>query len=589
MNEVTRLFDAPYYQMAKYPKKDCLAYKYDGKWREYSTQEVIDIVNAMSAGFLKMGFQKDDKIALISSNRPEWNFVDLGMLQIGAINVPVYPTISPEEYQFIFNDAQIKMVIVENEDLLNKIEAVRDGIPSLEHIYSIEQIERVPNWNEIYNLGVSEGDQSAVETAKAAVSPDDLASLIYTSGTTGMPKGVMLTHNNIVSNIKSVFDLLPLDNNKRALSFLPLCHIFERTVSYTYLLKGTSIWYAESIEKLGDNLREVKPHYFSTVPRLLEKVYEKIMAKGAEQTGIKKTLFDWAVDLGSKYDIQKRGAFYDFKLGIAQKLIFSKWLEAMGGEVEGIITGAAKLPEYLARTFNACGIFVREGYGMTEASPVITFNRFDMEGARISTVGLPIPGVEVKLAEDGEVLAKGPNVMKGYYNNPEATADTIKDGWLHTGDIGEWENIGGKKFLKITDRKKALFKTSGGKYVAPQTIEEKYKKSPYIDQLMVVGSDRKYVAALIVPAFEKLEDHCKQQGMNFISRDEMVRDERVRAIYEGIQKEVNPSISHVEQVKRFVLVPTEWTIDGKELTATMKLRRKVVDEKYAGYIDELYS
>ncbi len=590
MPNFTRLFDIPQYQLDNFPRPDALAYKYDGHWRKYSSKDVIDTANSMSAGFLKMGVKKGDKIGLISTNRPEWNFIDLGVLQIGAINVPVYPTISREEYIYIFNDAQIKYCFVEDQGLLDKVKDIFEEVPSLEEIFTIEEIDGYRHWSVVQNIGEEEGDLKAVEEAKNNVDKMDLASLIYTSGTTGQPKGVMLCHNNIVANIKSVYELLPMNTSQKALSFLPLCHIFERTVSYTYMSKGTAIWYAESIDKLGDNLREVKPHYFSTVPRLLEKVYEKIMAKGEEQTGIKRKLFFWAVELGLKYDFHDRSPIYNMKLAVARKLIFSKWIEAMGGDVIGIVTGAAKLPEYLARLFNAAGVKVREGYGMTESSPVITMNQFDEAKAYMGSVGLVIPNVEVKIAEDGEVCAKGDNVMMGYYNKPEATAETIdEDGWLHTGDIGTWIEKGGKKFLKITDRKKSLFKTSGGKYVAPQVIESKYKESTFIDQIVVLGNDRKFVSALIVPAFPKLEEHCKSCGINYNSPKELVEHPEVVKIYENIQKEMNPNFSKVEQVKRFKLMPEEWTIEGKELTATMKLRRKVIADKYQNEIEDIYN
>jgi len=585
----TRLFDIPYYQKDNFPREDALAYKYDGKWKKYSTDEFLNIANNLSAGLLALGLQKGDKIGLISSNRPEWNFCDIGMLQIGCVNVPVYPTISRNEYKYIFNDAQIKLVFVEDQGLLDKILDIKDEVPSLQHIYSFNKLDGAKHYTEITDLATDDFKKQ-VDEIKNGIDPEELASLIYTSGTTGTPKGVMLLHRNIVSNIKSVYELIPLDSTKRALSFLPMCHIFERTVSYTYLSKGTAIWYAESIEKLGDNLREVKPNYFSTVPRLLEKVYEnKILPKGTALTGVKQKLFNWALNLGFKYDINDRSPLYNIKIAIARKLVFGKIVDGLGGNVEGIMTGAAKMREDLGRLFNAFGIHVREGYGLTETSPVLTFNRFDESDARMGTVGVPVPNVEIKIADDGEILAKGPNIMAGYYNKPEATAEVMTGDWFHTGDIGVWENYKGKKFLKITDRKKALFKTSGGKYVAPANIESKFKESPFIDQMIIIGNDRKFVSALIVPVYETLRNYCKENGLPCESNEQMISHPAVIEKYKEIQVATNPNFGKVEQVKKFTLMPNEWTVDTGELTPTMKLKRKIVCEKYCDQIEAMYA
>ncbi len=587
MNKPTRLFDLIEYQLKKFPQEDTFAAKQsDGSWKKYSTQEVIDVVNRLSLGLIKLGVKKDDKIALISPNRPEWNFMDLAILQIGAVNVPIYPTITREDYKFIFNNAEIKMAFVANADLLGKVSDIKEDVPSLGTIYTFDEIPMAKNYQELLDLA-KDGPFDDVEAAKQQVQPDDLASIIYTSGTTGVPKGVMLSHKNILSNSMSVSQVLPLDSSNRNLSFLPLCHIFERTVIYTYIYNGCSIYYAESLDTVADNLKEVKPHYFSTVPRLLEKVYDKIMATGNSLTGTKRKLFFWAMDLGDNWDHRNRGLAYDMKLNVARKLIFSKWKEALGGEVKGIITGAAALQQRLARVFNAAGIPVRQGYGMTETSPVLTIDRFEDNDAYIGSVGRPIPGVEIKIdPKNGEILAKGPNIMQGYYKRPDATAETIDaDGWLHTGDVGTFVD---GKYLKITDRIKQLFKTSGGKYVAPQPIENKFCESVLIEQMLVTGNDRKFVGALFVPSEDNLRAFCKQKGLPHGTMNEMVKLQAVEDKFQEICDEYNVHFSKIEKIKRFKLLPNVWTIEDGELTPTMKVKRKVVLEKYADAIEEIY-
>ena len=584
MKDYTRLFDILKYQEQNYPRKDCLNYKYNGKWRNYSTQEVNEIIDKVSKSLIKLGVEKDDKIALISSNRPEWNFVDNGMLQIGAINVPIYPTISKDEYEYIFDDAKIKMAFVSDKGLFEKINAIKDRLPSLKKIYSFDEVEGCESFETFLKLGE---DADLVEVSKRAdsIKPEELATIIYTSGTTGKPKGVMLSHDNIISNIKSVLTLLPLTKENISLSFLPLCHIFERVVTYTYFATGTGCYYAESLETLSDDLKDVKPHFFSTVPRLLEKVYDTIISKGMELTGLKKKLFFWALDLAQNefHEDYKPG----LKFKIADKLIFSKWREALGGNVIGIVTGAAALQERLGRVFSAAGIAIREGYGQTESSPVITVNRFEPGSFKFGTVGIPIPGVEVKLAENGEILCKGPNVMMGYYNKPEETAKTVdEDGWLHTGDVGTF--IDGK-FLKITDRVKALFKTSGGKYVAPQVIEEKMKESRFVEQIIVLGENRKFVSALIVPSFLNLKEWCEKNALTFPSNDEMIKTPEVLALFKEEVERLNESFGKVEKVKKFELLTDEWSVDSGELTPTMKVKRKVVIEKYDALIESIYN
>lgn len=592
MNKPQRLFDLLAYQAAKFPKKDMLACKQGNDWKKYSTQEVIDIVNKLSLGLLKLGIQKDDKIALISPNRPEWNFMDLAMLQIGAVNVPIYPTITREDYKFIFNNAEIKMAFVANADLLGKVSDIKSDVPSLESIYTFDEIPMAKNYQELFELAKDDSIDD-VEAAKKLVEPDDLASIIYTSGTTGIPKGVMLTHKNILSNVLSVSQVLPLETTDRCLSFLPLCHIFERTVGYTYFYNGCSIYYAQSLDTVGEDLKDVKPQYFSTVPRLLEKVYDKIVAKGNELTGSKRKLFFWALDLGDKWDHSDQGLAYELKLQFARRLIFSKWKEALGGEIKGIITGAAALQQRLARVFNAAGIPVRQGYGMTETSPVLCIDRFDDADACIGSVGRPIPGVEVKLdfsASDkegeGEILAKGPNIMKGYYKRPDATAETIDaDGWLHTGDVGTFVD---GKYLKITDRIKQLFKTSGGKYVAPQPIENRFCESTFIEQMVVTGNDQKFVGALFVPNEDALRAFCKSKDLPHGTMQEMVKLQAVEDKFQEICNEYNVHFSKVEKIKRFKLLSSLWTIESGELTPTMKVKRKVILERYADVIDSIY-
>lgn len=586
--QYTRLFDILPYQNHQFPQKACLATKYDGEWKTHSTQEVIDIVNQLSYGLIEYGIQPGDKIAIISSNnRSEWNFVDLATLQIGAIDVPVYPTISPEEYEYIFNDAGVRLAFVSDNELVEKLNSIKMNVNTLERIYSFDELDGVQNWKDLLK---KDGKlENELEERKQAIRDDELATLIYTSGTTGQPKGVMLSHRNIIENTKATLKELPLHPGDVCLSFLPLCHVFERMVTYSYMAAGAEIHYAESMETIGDNLREVRPHFFTTVPRLLEKVYEKIVNKGLELKGVKRGLFFWALNLGMKYDWRKdQGFLYNTQLKLANKLIFSKWREALGGRVKGIVSGSAPLQDRLTRVFTAGGLTVREGYGLTETSPVLTFNRFDDENAMIGTVGTALENVELKIAEDGEILAKGPNIMMGYYNKPEKTAEVItEDGWFHTGDIGEM--IDGK-FLKITDRKKQLMKTSGGKYVAPQPIEEKFKESMLIEQIFVVADGEKFVSALIVPSISNLKDWGQSNNLDTnCSAEELIQKGEVLKKFDAIRDEYNKKFSHVEQVKKYKLLPEEFTIEGGELTPTLKLKRKAILDKYKQEINELYN
>ncbi len=587
--EFERLFEIPYYQLKHMSQPVCLAHKVDGNWVKYSSQEVVDNINKVSKGLLALGVQPGDKIGLISSsNRPEWNFLDMGMQQIGAINVPIYPTISAKEYSYIFNDAEIKHVFISDAGLLEKVNMIKSEVPSLQNIYSFDQIDGLAHWTDLFDMGKDVSDED-VKAVSDTITADQLVTLIYTSGTTGQPKGVMLTHSNITNNIKASMSVVPIEDKYTVLSFLPLCHIFERTVLYGYLTQGASVYYAESVDKLGDNLKEVKPHFFTTVPRLLEKVYDKIIGKGMDLTGVKKKLFFWAVGLGHEFELEGKGFLYERKLAVADKLIFNKWREALGGNVIGILTGAAAMQPRLLRVFNAAGISVREAYGLTETSPALTINRFEPDGCVFGSVGPTIPGVQIKLDTDGEILAKGPNIMQGYYNKPEATAEVMTDdGWFRTGDIGKWISNGKHKFLKITDRKKALFKTSGGKYVAPQPIESKYKEAMLIEQIMVVGNDKKFVSALICPSVTALTDFCEAKGLSNGKLEDMVKHPEVIKEYEDICEAYNKDFSKIEKIKKFKLVPVEWSTEGGELTPTMKMKRKAILEKYKNLVDEIY-
>lgn len=594
----TRLFDCIDWQMARNPMEDMLAAKEEGGiWRKYSTQEVRETVDRLSAGLMALGIGPNDmsiegrdKVAVLSNNRPEWMMLDLAVQQTGAVLTPIYPTISVYELEFILNDASVKLVFVSDRDLYYKVQSIRDKIPTVGAVYTFDYLQEALHWKDILPKGDA-SHMARMREVRDAIRGEDLCTILYTSGTTGFPKGVMLSHRNILSNVQNVDEVIEgigVSKGERVLSFLPLNHIFERMMSYVYLFKGLSIYYAESLEKVGDNLREVQPVVFSTVPRLLEKVYERIMGKGQELSGITRKLFFWAVDLGTRYEINKdMGFWYRFQLGLANSLIFKKWREALGGNVKAICTGAAACQVRLLRVFTSARLVIMEGYGLTETSPVISVNRYDEPNRCFGTVGPVIRNTEVKLAEDGEICCRGENVMMGYYKRPDLTAECIDaEGWFHTGDIGVWVD---NKFLKITDRKKEIFKTSGGKYVAPQPIENKMKESPYIEQMMVVGADRKFAGALIVPAFPNLREWCTRNGIQVADNDDMLRNPRVLELFKGIVENYNQQFNHVEQVKKFELLDREWNIEGGELTPTLKLKRKVIMEKYREAVDRIYA
>ncbi len=593
MTEPKRLFDCLEYHLERKPLDDMLAGKEGGQWKKYSTSDAKRIVDELSAGLLNLGIscgdmtaEGRDKVAILCKNRPEWILLDMAVQQIGAILVPVYPTISVNELAFVLSDAQVKIAFVNDQDLFLKVNSLKSKVPSLQDIFTFEHVQDARHWKEVTALSTAESIAQVKKIADT-IQYEDLATIIYTSGTTGTPKGVMLSHRNILSNVMASIPCFPPGESLRSLSFLPLNHIFERMVTYLYLFRGTSIYYAESLETIGENLKEVKPHLFTTVPRLLEKVYDKIMQKGNELTGIKRKLFFWAHDLAEKFEINKNlGFWYNLKLSIANKLIFSKWREGLGGNIVCIVTGGAACQVRLIRIFTAARIPIMEGYGLTETSPVISVNRFEESGRKFGTVGPLISGVEVKIAEDGEILCKGPNVMMGYYKRPDLTAQDITDGWYHTGDIG---TLDANNFLKITDRKKELFKTSGGKYVAPLAIENKLKESPFIEQVMLVGADRKFVSALIVPSFPNLKDWAHKNGLPEMSNEEMLHNPTVHEMFKELVESFNKFFNHVEQVKKFELLPNEWSVDTGELTPKMSLKRKVVMEKYRDAIERIYS
>ena len=589
MATITRLFDFPYYQLEKNNIPDCLVTKYNGNWIKTSTQEYIEQANAISRALVRLGVQKNDKIAIISSsNRTEWNIMDIGVLQVGAQTVPIYPTISAEDYQYILNHSESLYCFVSDEVVFQKLKSIQQHVPLLKEVYAFDAIDGCKNWKEVLQLGQDSSNQDVVEDRKNNVQPEELATIIYTSGTTGKPKGVMLSHSNIVSNVIDSSPRIPFEEGTiRALSFLPICHIFERVILYIYQYYSVSIYFAESIDKLSDNIKEVKPTVFSVVPRLLEKVYDKIYAKGTELTGIKKKLFFWAIELGLKYEpYGANGFWYETQLKIARKLIFSKWQEGLGGNLTVMVSGSAALQSRLTRVFAAAGMPVMEGYGLTETSPVISVNDMRNKGFKVGTVGKVINNVEVKIAEDGEILCKGPNVMMGYYKDEQLTNEVIVNGYFHTGDIGEIDKEG---FIKITDRKKEMFKTSGGKYIAPQLIENVMKQSLFIEQIMVIGDGEKMPGAFIQPNFDFVREWAKRHHIDIGDlNEEIITHPKV---IQRIQEEVdaaNEKFGNWERIKRFELTPNVWSIDGGELTPTLKLKRKVVREKYKDLYDKIY-
>ena len=586
MKEVKRLFDVPYHQLENYPNERMFSTKRNGIWDKLSITDFLEAVNLISRGLVALGAKPGDRIGIVSSNRFEWNVVDIAALQIGCIVVPVYPNISLTDYRYIFKDAGISMCFVGGKELYAKLEGIQPELQDLEYLFNFDSIENTRYWGDVKALA----DQVAPKTIdelKANVRNEELATIIYTSGTTGNPKGVMLSHNNLLSNVMACRERIPADEHSRVLSFLPVCHVYERMLHYLYMYLGCSIYFAESMDTIGENIKEVKPHVFTAVPRLLEKVYERIISKGDELRGIKRSLFFWAVKLADSFSDINNSPWYAFRLAIARKLIFSKWQEALGGEVKAIASGSAALQPRLARVFLAAGIPILEGYGLTETSPVISVNDFT-NGIRIGTVGAILKGVQVKFGADGEILVKGPNVMMGYYNLPDKTAEDLEaDGWFHTGDIGELVDA---IYLKITDRKKEIFKTSGGKFIIPQVMENKFKESRFIEQMMVIGEGEKFPAALIVPCFSFVREWSKRHhiSMDLSTNEQLCAHPEVQ---KRIQEEVeafNKLYGNWEQIKKFVLLPKEFSIEGNELTPTLKFKRKIILEKYKAEIAQIY-
>ncbi|MFN3529988.1 MAG: AMP-dependent synthetase/ligase [Bacteroidia bacterium] len=584
--KIERLFDILQHQKQQHPLKTALAAKINGQWIRHSTDDLIAEANAISLGLLALGVAPGDKIANISNNRPEWNFLDFGMLQIGAVHVPIYPTITDEDYNYILNHAEVKYIFVSSQELYDRIIKIAEQVPSVKGVYTFDKVQGAKHWTEVKQAGEG-GDLAKVEAIKAGIKTDDLFTIIYTSGTTGFPKGVMLSHGNVASNVEASDKRLPCTPGDSSLSFLPLCHIYERMLTYLMMYRSISIHYAESMETIGDNLKEVKPQVFSAVPRLLEKVYDKIVAKGHELTGIKKGLFFWALNLGLRYELNgKNGWWYETQLKLANKIIFSKWREALGGNVKAIASGAAALQPRLARVFWSARIPVLEGYGLTETSPVISVNYLETMQVEFGSVGPVIEGVQVKLAADGEILCKGPNVMMGYYKRPELTEEVIdSEGWFHTGDIGTFTAEGN---LKITDRKKEIFKTSGGKYIAPQVMENKFKESLLIEQIMVCGEGRNFPSALISPAWDNVKYWCEHHNIKFTSQEEIVKHPQLIEKFQHEIDHYNAGFGQWEKIKKFSILPVSWGVDTGELTATMKLKRKVILEKFKDAYENMY-
>lgn len=581
---VTRLFDIADLQLAEFPQTVCVESLENGKLRSYSTKEFIDTAEQLALGLMELGIKPGDKIAIASGNRAEWAIVDQAVLRLGAIGIPIYPTMSADDYAYILDHSESKVFFVSNAEIHAKALLAKAKVPGLAHLFTFEELAGATHWRAL--LGKGTQHRAELERCKAAVKNADLATIIYTSGTTGKPKGVMLSHNNILSNVESSAARLPVEQGCRAISFLPLCHIYERMLMYLYQRAGMQVRFQETLEELGARIREAEPHVFTAVPRLLEKIYDTILTKGEALTGFKRKLFFWSLDLGDRYEVHGRSWWYDVQLGIARKLVFSKWRAALGGQVKCVASGSAALQPRLARIFNAAGVPLMEGYGLTETSPVVSVNDARNDGLRFGSVGRPIKDVEVRIAADGEILIKGPNVMMGYYKEPTLTSEVLDtDGWFHTGDIGEVR----EGFLYITDRKKEMFKTSGGKYVAPQTIENLLKASRFIEQAIVIGENRKFPAALIVPSFTFLKDYCALKGIQFEGPRQVITEKRIMdRVFAEVQK-VNAGLGHWEQIKKIELLPAEFTIDGGELTPSLKLRRKPIMAKYAAEVERIYA
>lgn len=587
--KLLRTFDIVDQLMEKNQRNDALAVKRNGKWEKFSTAQYREFANNFSYGLMELGLKKGDKLLTLSNNRPEWNFMDVGMAQIGVVHVPVYSNLGDEEYKHVINHSDARFIIVSSKEFYTKLSDIASEAPKIENIYSFDQIDGVSNWMEIISLGLANSGklERKLQEIKESIKPDDLSSIIYTSGTTGLAKGVMLSHKNFMSNVEACLPALPVKADGIFLSFLPLCHVFERIVNYLVQTRGCAVYYAESVDTIGENLREVSPNGFAAVPRVIEKLYDKLILKGKELTGIKRMIFFWAVNIGLKYELNNaNGPFYELQKKLVDKLIFSKWREALGGNVEVVISGGAALQARLARVFNAAGIPIHEGYGLTETSPVIAVNYNKYPKMKFGTVGPVLDNVKVKIAKDGEILMKGPSLMIGYYKDPEKTEAVIdSDGWFHTGDIGELHE---HNILKITDRKKEIFKLSTGKYVAPQVVENFFKESQFIEQIMVVGAGEKYAAALICPSFHFLHGWCAIHHVTFADNKDMISKPKVIARYEKEVEKFNKNLARHRQIKKIELTCKEWTPESGELSPTLKVKRKFINAKYKTKLDRLF-
>ena len=587
---VKRTFDILEHCLKNYPRADAVAGKYDNKWVPFSTEQFARQSELLAMGLMSIGLKKGDRVATVSGNRPEWSFVDMALAMTGAVHVPVYPTISEEEYSYIFNHAETRYIFVSDDKLFKKLSPMIGQITSLEQIFTFNQVDGATNIEFLYNLGKEHEQDLAypLHQLKDSIGEEEMVTMIYTSGTTGTPKGVMLSHKNLVSNFTGSANNFVMGVDHKAISFLPLCHIFERIVNYTFLSKGIGVYYVESLAQIMPAIKEVQPHIFCGVPRLLERVYSSILTKGKQLKGIKKKLFFWAVDLGRNYEFNaKMNPLFRLKLAIADRLIYSKWREALGGNLQIVVSGGAALQPRIARVFSAAKIYVLEGYGLTETSPVIAVSNLVTRELKVGTNGPVLPGVQVKIAEDGEILTKGPNLMMGYYQQPELTAEVIdKDGWFHTGDIGILDE---GKYLKITDRKKEIFKLTGGKYIAPQMIENKLKESMFIDQVIVIGDHEKFASALIAPNFEYLQAWCAETQIPYSTNAEMINHQKVQVVFQREVKEINKTLGQHEEIKRFRLIADSWSPQTGELSQTLKLKRKVIEAQYKDLIEEIFA
>ncbi len=584
--EIKRLFDLlPYYETTFRPKEDVLAGKQNGKWVKYDIKTIRRLADDISYGLLKLGIKKGDKVATISPNRPEWNIIDMAILQIGAIHVPIYPTISENDYRYILSHSEVKYIFVSGWDLFRKIKHIVPNIATVKGVYTFKHFDDVPHLEELIQLGQENPAPEKLEEIKAGIAESEVATIIYTSGTTGNPKGVMLSHKNILSNVMNLYHIFPVDETSRAVSYLPLCHVYERTNIYILLYLGVSIYYAENMGTIAQNIQEIKPHLLTTVPRLLEKVYDKILSKGRALKPVPRWLFFRAVALGEQFEYGIKNPVFQAQRKFFDKLIYAKWREALGGNMRVVVSGGAAIQPRLVKVFNTAGIPLLEGYGMTETSPVIAVNTFEPGKAKVGTVGAPLKNLEVKISERGEILVKGDSVMVGYYKNPELTQETVVDGWMHTGDRGVIDKAG---LLKITGRVKEIFKTSMGKYISPQLIENKFKESPFIDQIIVIGENQKFAAALIVPDFEFLRSWCKEKEVPFTTNEDIIHCPEVKERFKKEVKFYNKHFGDTEKIKKFELLDHEWTIETGEITANLKLKRSHIQKKYTDIIDRIY-